>query len=115
MDTTVQDALTGELATAAAELGEHLEVLRAATRVANQLGALASRVQGAAQDAEFDTPPAALQQPLQDLLQRTGFANTRSGEMARRLRDLVQGVQDLRGDVERVLALLAPAVPGAEG
>lgn len=112
MDTTVRETLARELTAASTELATHVETLRSAARTANQLGALASRVQGAAQDAEFEAEDPRLRQALQDTLQRTGYVNARSGDLAARLRDLLQGVLDLQRDVVTALEPAAGEGPG---
>jgi hypothetical protein len=113
MTPSTTTALLSELEASAEELDRHLETLRAAARAVNALGALASRVQGIAQDADFESPTPAQRQRLQDLLQRTGFVNLRSGELATRVRDMHQGASDLRGDVAAVRAVFtAPTAAG---
>jgi len=109
-------ALITEFDAADAEITQHLETCRAAARAMNALGALASRVQGAAQDAEFDASAPKQRQPLLNLLQRTGFVNLRSGELATRLRDIHQGLMDLRGDVRAARAAFTtpPATGGSD-
>ncbi len=111
MTPTTTTVLRGELAASADELAQHLETVRAGVRAINALGALASRLQGVAQDAEFDATVPAQRQALQDLLQRTGYVNLRSGDLATKMRDLHQGILDLQGNV----AAARTAFPPAEG
>lgn len=106
MSPTTTTTLDAQLAAAGDEIALHLETLRGAARAINALGALASRVQGAATDADFEVPreQAAQKQRLQDLLQRTGYVNLRSGDLATKLRDMHQGLLDLAHDVTAVRA-----------
>ena len=77
--------------------------LRASSRSLNELGAVASRLQGEIEDALFDETDPMVKVALRDnALQRVRFVNEKAAELTQRLRDLITGIRDLQHDCRLV-------------
>lgn len=102
------DTLKVAAIAAEAPLDAASEALRACSRAINDLGSLASKLQGAGQDAEsVDELPRPIRAFLDgSLLQRTEYVNLRAAEFVKACRLLSQGLRDLKGDCEKVVVLI---------
>jgi hypothetical protein len=89
------------------QLAESLRALRDAARSVNDLGALASSMQRAAQDIEYAPISDELRSFLDgSYIQRTGFVNQMAAKMAEQMRLLSRGVMDLASDGEKAIAIV---------
>lgn len=91
-----------------AQLGAALDDLRAALAALETIGETAARIQREARDVEFEPVPPRVRAHLDgSLLQRTGFVNTRAADAAKKIRELAQGLRDLRADCAALVTLEA--------
>lgn len=106
------------IATAAlAQLRAHEASLRVTLEQASDLQALLAALQKEAADLEFEaTVPAALRTFVDgSLLQRIGFAASRTTTLVATARPLAQGLRDLTADCERTVALASTETLASRG
>ena len=101
------DELRAKAVEADALLEQLLASLRDAAAGVNSLGLLAGDLHREAADCEFEEIPAAVRAHLDGrLLQRTGYVGARAADCARKLRELADGVRNLRRDCAALVALV---------